>query len=55
MTQLKLYCDPDAPLPASEWGLLKRESEDISHERLYSQYDASLIVNDGGDDDMDED
>jgi hypothetical protein len=52
MTQLKLYCDPDAPLPASEWGLLKRESEDTSRERLYSQYGAD---DDGDDDDMDED
>lgn len=53
MTQLRLYCDPDAPLPASEWGLLKREGEDTSHERFYTQYDESLIDDD--DDDMDED
>jgi hypothetical protein len=46
MSQIRTYCDPDAPLDPSEWGKLSAEEIDksSSHERLYTQLDASSLV-----------
>lgn len=45
MSQIRTYCDPDAPLDPWEWGkLTAEETDETSHERLYTQLDASLIV-----------
>lgn len=45
MSQIRTYCDPDAPLDPSEWGkMTAEESDESSHERLYTQLDTSLAV-----------
>lgn len=44
VSQIRAYCDPDAPLDPSEWGMLNTGEDKVTtHERLYTQLDDSLL------------